>query len=96
MVLLALLLLSIGYDQLVRWMEKQGYDEGLTAFQVAVGTTYTVLLSGFVIGWSAALFVLLCFLFSGLPMIVGATWRYIKKRQRLHSLQKEVRNGNQT
>lgn len=94
---LVLFVISIGYDQIIRWMEKKGYDEGLTAFQVAVGTAYTLLVAVIAVGWAVALFILACFFASGLPMIAGAVWRYVKKRQRLQSLQKIVRsNGQQT
>lgn len=79
MVVLALVLFGIFYNQVVAWLDRSWYMEGYLSLIVALGVFIT-LLGAAVISWQAALLVLVCFTASGLPMIVGSIFRYAKQR----------------
>jgi hypothetical protein len=84
-----LFLFGFGYDRLVGWMERNGYDEGYTAILVVVGTLVT--LGGVaLVDWQAAVLALGAFAFSGFWMCVGSWWRHVQKRK--HG-QKRIRKG---
>jgi len=95
-VYLSLILLSIGYNQLIGWLEKHGYAEGYTVDLVIGGVAFT--LAGIaVISVDAALITMGGFVCSGLPMIIGARWRFAQKRNHGQAGQiKEVTYGNHT
>jgi hypothetical protein len=81
-VMLSLLIFGIGYNRLMTWLEKTGRARGYRAFLAASGALVTLGGAGFLIGWLQALLVLACFTASGLPLIVGSTWRYMEERYR--------------
>jgi len=79
----AILLFAFGflYNRIVDWMEKNGYDEGYTAFLVVVGTLVT--LGGVaLVDWRAAALALGAFACSGFWMVVGSWWRHVQARRR--------------
>ncbi len=78
-VYLALLLLGIGYNLAIGWAERRKYLEGFVSLAVVLGVLAT--LGGVaVISWQAALICLGAFTASGLPMVGGSVWRYIRAR----------------
>ena len=78
-VFLGLVLFGVFYNTLVAWLEEKAYIEGFVSLSVAAGVAVT--LAGVaLISWPAALLVLVCFVASGLPMIVGSIVRYIQQR----------------
>ena len=83
-----LFVFGFGYDKIVAWMEKNGYDEGYTALLVVVGTLVT--LGGVaLVDWRAAALGLGAFSCSGLFMVLGSWWRHVQKRKRgQHRLRK--------
>ncbi len=77
---IGLLALGIGYNMLVAWIERHGYDEGYTAILVVVGTLFT--LGGVALVDVRAAFISLgAFACSGTPMILGSWWRYARARR---------------
>lgn len=76
-----LFLFGFGYNELVAWMERQGYDRGYTALLVVGGVLVTLLGVAVLIGFEAAMVVFGCFVASGLPMIVGSMQREARKRK---------------
>jgi predicted tellurium resistance membrane protein TerC len=72
---------GVGYNVLIAWMEREGYDRGYTAFLVVAGVVATLSGSALVIGLEAALIVGLCFTASGLPMIAGSMLRSNRQRK---------------
>ena len=72
-VALGLALFGTGYNLLVARFQRR--TTRYTAEFVAGGVLVTVLASGLVIGWEAALAVLVCFGASGLPMLAGSWLR---------------------
>lgn len=72
-VFLVLSLGSIGYNFFVAWFQEK--HEGYTAFFVVGGVLWTLGGAAVLIGIKAALTVLVCFAFSGLPMVFGSMLR---------------------
>lgn len=70
------------YNQLVAWMDRRGYDRGMTSLQVVGGTLVTVLAFTPLFGWRVVSTILAGFAASGLPMIVGSLARYVAERDR--------------
>ena len=73
-----LALFGLGYNAFVAWIEKNGHDRGFTALLVVGGTVVTLIGSLALIGWESTLLVVLCFVASGTPMIIGSLIRYAK------------------
>ena len=67
---IALLVFGFGYNLIVERFQKR--TQRFTAELVVGGVLVTVLVSGFFIGWMNAAVVLILFVASGLPMIVGS------------------------
>lgn len=80
-VIVFLLLLIFGglYNQLVAFLERQGYLEGYLSLIVAAGVFIT-LIGVSILSWEVALIILVCFIASGTPMIIGSITRYIHQR----------------
>jgi hypothetical protein len=79
MVFVGLFLFGIGYNILVSWMEKKGFEEGFTAILVV----FEVAITGCgvaTICWNAAILVLEAFTASGTLMVIGSSWRYVHRR----------------
>lgn len=93
----ALTTFGIGYNTLVGWLERKAPGHGYTAFLVVGGVLVTLAGATFIIGWQAVLLVGLCFVASGLPMIAGSIWRYIRRqmseRERIFDGAMEVLRG---
>jgi hypothetical protein len=88
-VFVTLVLVSIGYNTLVAWLERSGYIEGFTSLVVAVGVLIT--LGGVaVISWQAALLALGAFVATGTPMIAGSIWRYIQLRREAQGYERQT------
>ena len=71
--IIALFLFGIGYNILVERFQKR--TQRFTAEMVVGGVLVTVTTSGFFIGWNNAGVVLLFFVASGLPMLIGSWLR---------------------
>lgn len=69
------------YNFFVNWLEKQDAMQGATSIIVAGGVAITLALSIPIIGFTNALSVLLIFVATGIPMIVGDWIRFVKKRR---------------
>jgi hypothetical protein len=61
-----------------------------SAEQVVGGVLITVLASGFVIGWSNVIAMLILFSASGLPMLIGSWVRAAQDEQKALEIHKEV------
>jgi hypothetical protein len=95
-VLCGLALFGVGYNQAVAAAERRGWLEGFVSLAVALGAAVT-LLGAAAICWQAAVLVLGCFVASGLPMIAGSIWRYVRARELgIRALREGVGDGNQT
>jgi len=91
-----LLLFGALYNLLIAWLQKQGYDEGLTGIEV-IGGTWITLLVTFVMLWGCAfnaetlLITFGAFGSSGIWMALGSLGRYAKRRQAsIEALRREV------
>lgn len=82
-----LLIFGIGYNILVERFQKR--SQRYTAELVAGGVIVTVTTSGFFIGWNAAGVVLLLFVASGLPMIIGSWLRSVRDDEEAKKIQRE-------
>ena len=78
-VFLSLLIFGGLYNQFVEYMDKLHYTEGYLSLVVAFGV-FVTLIGVSILSWQAALMILVCFIASGTPMIVGSITRYIRKR----------------
>jgi len=78
-VFLFLLVFGVSYNLLVQFVQRK--TQHYTAEFVAGGCLVTVLASGFVIGWDCALIVLICFIASGTPMIIGSMMSHAQDEQ---------------
>lgn len=68
------------YALLVNHLSRSGRLEGFTSLAVVAGVLVTVGLAAIVIGWLPTLFVLLVFVATGTPMIIGDIWSYTNQR----------------
>lgn len=67
---IALLIFGVLYNQLVERFQKR--TQRYTAEMVVGGVLVTVVVSGFFIGWDNVAKVLILFVASGLPMMIGS------------------------
>jgi hypothetical protein len=67
---IGLVLFSIGYNFLVEYFQKR--TQRFTAEFVVGGVLITVMVSGLFIGWNNVAIVLLLFIGSGVPMLIGS------------------------
>ena len=79
---LFLLCFGIGFNWLVSWLHRRGWDDGYTWLLVVMGTAVTLVVAGFTVGWPVALIVAGYFGCSGLPMAVGDILRHVQARSR--------------
>ena len=86
---IGLLLFGIGYNFLVDWLEKHGFEEGYTAILVVGGVLVTLLASIPMIGVQMFLTMLICFSASGVPMVWGSWQRYCKRRKQERELARQ-------
>ena len=75
-----LFLFGLGYDRFVGWLERNGYERGVTALLVVVGTMITLLPILGIWGIKAFFRTFSLFAASGSPMIAGSVWRYLAER----------------
>lgn len=82
-VIVFLMLLIFGglYNLLVAYLERYGYLEGYLSLIVAAGV-FVTLIGIAILSWQAALIILVCFVASGTPMIIGSITRYIRQREK--------------
>lgn len=81
---------GIVYNIVVGALEKNGRAKGFTALLVMGGVSVTLALAGLLIGLEAFLVTVGVFVLTGLPMIVGAAWRYTEERRREEERSREV------
>lgn len=87
LIFLLLLLFGVSYNLLVEYYQKR--TQRYTAEFVVGGVLVTVLASGFVIGWGHAVTVLILFVASGLPMIVGSWIRAARDEEEAKKIHHE-------
>lgn len=75
------LLFGIGYNWLIAFLEKRGGLESYTSYLVALGVLITLALVMPLIGFDNFLVALVFFVLTGLPMIIGSSWRYLQKKE---------------
>jgi len=87
LVAVAIGMISFGiiYNVIIAWMERHGYNEGYTAFEVVVGVAGTLMFVA-LLDWRAALTCLAAFAFSGTPMVLGSWWRHVRARRHAQEL----------
>ncbi len=87
-VLLALVLMGLGYNVAVAWSIREGYAEGFMWLAVLVGVLLT--LGGVaVLNPTAALLAAICFAASGTPMAAGSIRRYVQQRKAAQKVLRE-------
>lgn len=85
---LGLLAFGIGYNWLVARFQRK--TQKYTAEMVVGGVLVTVLAAGLVVGWPAALAVLVCFTASGLPMVIGSWLRNAHDEEQARDAAKDL------
>lgn len=86
-VLFGLFMFGWSFNALVNYLEDR--TVGYLAMLVSAGVGIT-LIGAAVINWQAAVLVLICFVASGIPMIVGEISRSINKRERALRIQRLI------
>lgn len=71
LVIITSILFGIIYALSIYQLKKHNRLEGYTAFAVVIGVLITIALSAFIIGIANALYVILVFICTGTPMIIG-------------------------
>lgn len=90
LVVLIELVFGIGFDQLVKWAHE--HNVWHVAVSVAIGVLVTLLIFfGFFFdralpGWLFGMCLLVCFVFSGMPMAAGSINRDVKDRKKKRPL----------
>ena len=86
--IVVLVVFGIIYNALIARAERKHYLEGFTSLAVAMGVSITLVVVA-VYDWRAALTVLIGFMASGVPMMIGSIMRYIKMRneEQMHERQ---------
>jgi 4-hydroxybenzoate polyprenyltransferase len=85
---IALLVFGIAYNAMVERFQK--HTQHYTAEFVVFGVLITILVSGFFIGWNNAGTVLVLFIASGLPMMIGSWIRAARDEEAAKKIQKET------
>jgi hypothetical protein len=80
LILAALVLFGLLYNEIIAHFERKGYLEGYTALAVALGVLVT-LGAVALVDWLAALMFLAAFCASGAPMLGGSIWRHMRARR---------------
>lgn len=78
-VLTCLFLFGVLYNFFIEWLERWGYHSGYVAFLVVGGTAVTLAGASSLIGLNATLWVMACFIASGLPMVLGSCSRHARE-----------------
>lgn len=83
-------LLAFGtvYNQAIekyRWLAHRRPAE-----QVVIGVVFTLIVSGFMIGWMDALWIFILFCASGAPMLIGSWVRAAKDDAKVEQLAKDL------
>lgn len=78
---LVLLLVSIAYNALTAWAERNGID-GYVSLLVVGGVAYTLIAVVWLIGWKNTCILAGAFMASGFPMVLGSITRHIAQRRR--------------
>jgi hypothetical protein len=98
---LVLVLMGIGYNALVGYLERKGHLEGYVSFSVVLGVLLTlvilyipqlilsILVQVCLPAWAWMLITLAGFAASGTPMVVGSVARYLRERQAAIQAMKE-------
>lgn len=89
-VTLLLVLFSIGFNQLINYLHRTGYNDGKTWLEVVFGVAIVILASGFTLGAEDALVLFFHFAAAGSAMVLGDIWRHTKARRREVEDQKEL------
>ena len=91
---LGLLVVSIGYNAFVSWLEARDFEEGYTALLVVGGVGYTILSAIPAIGVDNFLELLWRFAATGAPMVCGSWARHVRQRAReRQQIRREVKDG---
>ena len=90
---LALILFGMAYNAGVQRLGRQYGDHGYTAWLVVVGVAVTVLGALPQIGLRAGLHLLLAFVASGSPMIVGDVWRHLRDESDVARIMEEIQSN---
>ena len=72
---------GVAYNALVAYLEREVPEHGYTAFLVVGGVMATLIGAAFIVGLTSTLLIGLCFIASGLPMIIGSVWRWLRRRR---------------
>lgn len=78
--IIGLFVFSLVYNFLVDWLEKQGWERGITSLLVAAGSAVTLLPIIWLAGWPLFFDIIGLFAASGTVMIVGSLHRYFRER----------------
>lgn len=76
----ALVAFGLWYNAWVAGLVHTGRDRGYLSLIVAAGVAVTIAGVALIAGWQVALIVLLAFVASGTPMILGSIRRYVDAR----------------
>lgn len=80
--ILSLIVFGVGYNIWVASLEREGTDRGYMSLIVSLGCTITNLIFGMIIGDLRLVGMLfLCYIASGLPMIIGSIQRHVQARR---------------
>ena len=90
----ALVVFGAGYNVLVDWLERRGYEEGYVGLLVVVGAFVTLLGLWWVYDLAVFLTALGLFAASGGPMVAGSILRHVRARERgMAAVRDEVVGG---
>lgn len=81
-VLSAAFIYGLAYNAFVAWLNRTGRGEGYTSILVVAGTLVTLAFASILIGLLHTLLVLLVFVATGLPMVLGDLYRYTEARRK--------------
>ena len=85
MAFLFLLLFGVSFNLIVEYFQKR--TQRYTAEFVVCGVLVTVLVSGFIVGWNDAVTVLILFVASGSPMVIGSWIRTARDEETAKKIQ---------
>lgn len=82
--LLSLFVFGVGYNIFVTWLNRRGWENGVTAPLVIIGVAVTVTIGVLpIFGKEPVFYLLTIFVASGVPVTFGAISRYLKERTRI-------------
>lgn len=92
-ILFLLFVFGVIYNAAVSYLERRGWERGITALLVAFGSSVTLAPVIYLANFQSFADIIGLFVASGTPMIIGSLYRYLKEREAENEAIKKAAQG---